>query len=160
MVKRLTLAAAVMFLTLSFAYAQRGPGPDMDDGIGPEMAIGGIFKVIDELKLSPEQEAKLQAMRDSSKREMLVLRTELKTTVWDIQDEFKKDTVDKTKIDKLTDKMAEIEKKLIKARTAHMFQVKEILTAEQFKQLITLLEKHKGKMQKKFKEKMKKRFNK
>ena len=132
----------------------------MDDGIGPEMAIGGIFKVVDGLNLTPEQESKLQAMRDSSKREMLALRTELKTTVWDIQDEFKKDTVDKAKIDKLTDKMAEIEKKLIKARTAHMFQVKEILTPEQFKKMITMLEKHKGKMQKKFKEKMKNRFNK
>jgi Spy/CpxP family protein refolding chaperone len=156
MVKKLALAAAVMFFVLPFAYAEAGPGPgpDMDDGIGPEMAIGGIFKVIDELKLTPEQETKLQEMRDSSKREMLSLRTELKTTVWDIQDEFKKDKVDRAKINSLTDKMADIEKKLIKARTEHMFKVREILTLEQFKQMITLLEKHKGKMQKKFREKM------
>ena len=154
--KRLMIAALFMLAVLPFTYAAERPGTDGDDGIGPGMALGGVFKVIDELKLTPQQEEKLQAMRDSSKREMFSLRNELKTTVWDIQDEFKKDAVDKAKINRLTDKMADIEKRLIKTRTEHMFKLKEILTPEQFKKMISLLEKHKGKIMKKFMPKGKK----
>jgi Spy/CpxP family protein refolding chaperone len=153
MKKSIVLAIAIMFTAFPFIYADNSHTPDTDDGIGPGMAIGDIFKVMDELKLTPDQEEKLQAMRESSKRELFSMRNDLKTTVWDIQDEFKKDTVDKAKINSLTDKMADIEKKLIKTRTEHMFKVKEILTPEQFKKLINLLEKHKGKMQKKIMEK-------
>ena len=156
MKKSIVLAIAIMFTAFPFIYAENNHAPDTDDGIGPGMAIGDIFKVMDELKLTPDQEEKLQAMRESSKRELFSMRNELKTTVWDIQDEFKKETVDKSKINSLTDKMADIEKKLIKTRTEHMFKVKEILTAEQFKKLIGILEKHKGKMQKNFTEKMNK----
>lgn len=156
MKKNLMFVLAIVFASFPFLYAADEPMHGSDDGIGPVMAISNIFRVMDELKLTAAQEEKLQAMKDSSKRELFSMRNELMTTVWDIQDEFKKESVDKAKINSLTEKMADIEKKLIKTRTDHMFKVKEILTTEQFKKLINLLEKHKGRMQKKLMDKIKK----
>lgn len=147
--KSMIFVIALMFTAIPFIFAAEGPGPDGDDGIGPGMVIGGVFRVIDELKLSPDQEAQLQSIKDSSKRELFSMRNELKTTVWDIQDEFKNNPPNRDKINALTDKMANIEKKLIKTRTEHMFKVKEILTEEQFNKMVTLLEKHKDKIQRK-----------
>jgi Spy/CpxP family protein refolding chaperone len=148
--KKVSIFVIVMIIVFVpfFMFAENPNEPD--DEMGPGMAISGIFRFINELNLTAEQEQKLQTMRDSSKRELFSMRNELKTAVWDIQDEFKKDTVDKNKINALTDKMADIEKQIIKIRTEHMFKLKEILTPEQFKKLIMLLEKHKASMGKKF----------
>ena len=156
MKKIFVLAIVVLISAFPLVRAADNPGHDSNEGTGPGMAIGDVFRFTEELSLTPAQEEKLQAMRESSKRELLAMRNELMTTVWDIHDEFKKETVDKAKINSLTDKMADIEKKLIKTRTEHMFKVKEILTAEQFKKLISLLEKHSEKVQKKMLERMKK----
>jgi Spy/CpxP family protein refolding chaperone len=156
MKKRFVIAVALMLAAFPLLRAADNPGHDSDEGTGPGMAIGDVFRFTEELKLAPDQEEKIQAMRESSKRELFALRNDLLTTVWDIHDEFSKDTPDKAKINSLTDKMADIEKKLIKTRTGQMFKVKEILTAEQFKKFISLLEKHKDRIQKKMLERMKK----
>ncbi|MEI7541653.1 MAG: Spy/CpxP family protein refolding chaperone [bacterium] len=154
--KSIIFVLALIFTAIPFIFAAEGPGPDGDDGIGPGMIIGGVLKIVDELKLSPAQEEQLQSLKDSSKREIFSMRNELKTTVWDIQDEFKNNPTNRDKINALTDKMANIERKLIKTRTEHMFKVKEILTDEQFNKMVSLLEKHKDKIQRKILDKNKK----
>ena len=154
--KSIIFVLALIFTAIPFIFAAEGPGPDGDDGIGPGMIIGGVLKIVDELKLSPAQEEQLQSLKDSSKREIFSMRNELKTTAWDIQDEFKNNPTNRDKINALTDKMANIERKLIKTRTEHMFKVKEILTDEQFNKMVSLLEKHKDKIQRKILDKNKK----
>ena len=84
--KSIIFVLALIFTAIPFIFAAEGPGPDGDDGIGPGMIIGGVLKIVDELKLSPAQEEQLQSLKDSSKREIFSMRNELKTTVWDIQD--------------------------------------------------------------------------
>ncbi len=151
MKKALVFAIVLMLTASAFVLAEPQPGPagpDGDEGFGPAMGEG-IFKVIDELKLTTEEEQKLTQMRDASKREIFALRNEIKTSLWDIQDEIKKDTSDRSKINSLTDKISDDQKKLMKLRTEEMFKVKEILTPEQFKKLLTELEKHKRKLGKK-----------
>jgi Spy/CpxP family protein refolding chaperone len=154
MKKVLWIPAIVVLLLFAFPLmaaaqetqgeAHEGPG-DSVGILGPE----GVFKLVDELKLSDDQANKLHAIKDSSKRDIFAAHNEMMTTVWDIQDEMKKESPDKAKLYAMADKIADTQKKIARLRIDQMLQVKAVLTAEQFTKLTSLIEARKDKMKKK-----------
>lgn len=145
----------IFILNSRFTYAEPGntdmpfSGPEPAEhklGIGTE----GILNLDKELNLSDEQIIMLKEIRDKSRKEIFNLRNEIKTLIWDIQDEFKKQNADKNKVNSLVDRISENQKKLMKLRVEQFFEVKKILTEEQFKKLTKLLEEKKKEFKKKF----------
>lgn len=112
-------------------------GPIIGPGPGEE-----FFEIqLSKLNLSKEQKKKTDALRESGKREMHEIMSTLKTLIWDLQDEIKKENSDTSKINSITDKICETEKRLMRKRTSDIIQLKSILTKEQFSQLMENLEK-------------------
>lgn len=129
--------------------SQEGPG-DSVGVLGPE----GIFRFVVELKLTDDQLNKLHAIKDSGKREVFKSHNEMMLTVWDIQDEIKKDNPDRAKLYAFTDKIAEEQKKIAKLRIDQMLAVKAVLTPDQFSKLISLMDAKKNRMKSKILEKV------
>jgi Spy/CpxP family protein refolding chaperone len=75
-------------------------------------------------------------------------------TVWDIQDEIKKDNPDKAKLYAFSDKIAEEQKKIARLRIDQMLSVKAVLTPEQFSKLISLIDAKRNKMKSRILEKV------
>jgi|GEM_PF-1173453 Spy/CpxP family protein refolding chaperone len=128
---------------------QEGPG-DSVGILGPE----GIFRFVVELKLTDEQLNKLHSIKDSGKREVFKSHNEMMLTVWDIQDEIKKDNPDKAKLYAFSDKIAEEQKKIARLRIDQMLSVKAVLTPEQFSKLISLIDAKRNKMKSRILEKV------
>lgn len=165
----------IFFLFISLLFAQEAGIPLPVEGSGmpfeaihsienpgiqhpPGMGFSGaekIFAFIDELNLSEEQIDKLKDIRKKSKREIEELRHKIKLAIWDIQDEFANKNPDKNKIDSTIEKISDYQKNLMKIRINQMFEIKKILTDEQYKKLITHLETGIFKMKKEMKKKKK-----
>ncbi len=125
-------------------------GPHQPDDPGIFSAVK-IFAVADDLKLTDEQLTKLKDLRKKSKREIEELRHQIKLAMWDIQDEFENKTPDKSKIESAVEKISNNQKQIMKIRIDQMFEMKKILTDEQFKKLLSLLETGFFKMKKEMK---------
>ena len=160
--KNIFILLVFFIFALQFLYAEpvekpfMGPGPQPDEhklGLGTE----GVLNFSKELGLTDEQIAKLKEIREKSKKEVFNLRNEIKTSIWDIQDELKKSNADKNKINNLVDKVSDNQKKLMKIRIEQFFEVKKILTEEQFKKLSKLIEERKKEFKKKFNKKFEKK---
>jgi len=120
-----------------------GPG-DISGIFGPD----GVFKLVDELKLSDDQVKKLHSIKDSSKRDMFTAHNEMMMIICDIQDEMKKEAPDKSKLYSLADKIADSQKKIARLRIDQMLQVKSVLTPDQFAKLTALIDARKERMKK------------
>lgn len=152
--KNFYLFFVLFILIFQFIYAATekadkpfmGPNPGEHKlGIGTE----GILNFAKKLDLTDEQIAKVKEIKDKFKKDVFNLRNEIKTLIWDIQDELKKTNADKSKVNGLVDKISENQKKLMKIRIEQFFEVKKILTEEQFKKLTNLLEEKKKEFKKK-----------
>jgi len=133
------------FTSLSFAGNPGGKnGPLTGPGPGEEMFSRELAK----LNLNEEQKKRVDEIRESGKREIHSLRSGLKILLWDLQDEIKMDKPDVKKIDSITDRICETEKKLMRQRTADMLKLKSILTQEQFGTLMDNMEKKKDRAKK------------
>jgi Spy/CpxP family protein refolding chaperone len=161
MKKTLLLAASMVIASIPFIFAESGEGPipGMHEGqeIGsPEIMMEkGLTKALGDLKLTEQQEQKLREIRDSSKRDMMVLRHEIQLAILDIQEEYKNEKTDPVKINSCIDKLSEAQKKMMKLRSAQMLKMKLVLTPEQFKQLLKKIDNSKNKMKKGFFDKLK-----
>jgi Spy/CpxP family protein refolding chaperone len=113
-------------------------------GIGTE----GVLNLAKELNLTDEQIAKIKEIKNKSKKDIFDLRNEIITIIQNIQDELKKQNADKNKINGLVDKISDNQKKLMKLRLEQFFEVKKILTDEQFEKLTKLLEERKKEFKK------------
>lgn len=127
-----------------------GPAPHGEPGI---LGTDRIFALVDELKLSDEQLNKLREIKKKNKREIEELRHQIKLAMWDIQDEFANKNPDKNKIETAIEKISANQKQLMKLRIEQMFEIKKILTDEQYKKLISLLETGFFKMKREMKKK-------
>lgn len=152
--KNFYLFFVLFILILQFVYAGpknadkpfMGPNPNEHKlGIGTERVLNFVKK----LDLTDEQIAKVKEITVKSKKDVLNLRNEIKMLIGDIQDELKKTNANKSKVNSLINKISENQKKLIKIRIEEFFEVKEILTEEQFKELTKLIEEKKKAFKKK-----------
>ncbi len=114
-------------------------GPNQPDNPGI-LGTEKIFAIADELKLTDEQLNKLRDLKKKSKREIEELRHQIKLAMWDVQDEFANKNPDKSKIESAVEKISNNQKQIMKIRIDQMFEIKKILTDEQFKKLLSILE--------------------
>jgi len=154
--KKFILLAIALLFNFSFLFAQpmqgqpeqnpmmgggppgheAEPNPDNPHFLGAEK----ILDAIDELNLSDEQIEKIRNLRKQNRNQMEQLRHEIKMALWDIQDEYAKSNPDKSKIDSAIEKISSNQKTLLKLRVEQMLEIKKILTDEQFKKLLNLME--------------------
>ncbi len=113
------------------------PGDDDDDemlwvgrmGRG-QGGDGPMFKFVEEMKLTKEQEKKLQEMRVAHQKEMIPLRAQLKVKQIEMRELFRGDPNQGTinsKIDEISKMRADIQKK----NAAHRIAMRNVLTPEQ-----------------------------
>ncbi len=99
---------------------------------------GKIFK---ELKLTPEQEKKLEDNRKAQQEEMLKLREAVKANHEKLQAKLKDPAVTRGAIEPLVSEIKSLQAKLIDHRINGIFAVKAILTPEQFAKFNQIMEK-------------------
>lgn len=170
--KKFFLPVIVLLICFNFLYSepvQEQPAPNPMIGGNPPgheaepnpdnthfLRTEKIFEAFDELNLSDEQIEKIRNLRKQNRNKIEQLRHEIKMALWDIQDEYTKSNPDKGKIDAAIEKISGNQKTLLKLRVEQMLEIKKILTDEQFKKLLNLMETGLLKM-KKNKPKLKKR---
>ena len=160
MKKEFLLAAVMVMAFTPFAFGDpgdHGPGgpPDGQDMGGPEMMMErGFNNALEELKLTEEQQQKLHDIRDSSKRDIFNLRHEIQLSIMDIQDEYKKEKSDASRINASIDKLAADQKKLMRIRSDQMLKMKDVLTPDQFKKLMKKIDKARNNAKKGFLDKL------
>ena len=148
------LTVALVFGSVSAAsakdhkYGRPHAGGGMHD-VGFGGSIFKAYRFAEELGLSNAQLEKLEAIKDSGKREKFKLRNEIKLATWEIEDELKNDKPDRGKINAAAEKISDAQKKLMMMKIDHMLAVKKILTKRQFKDLSRMMKHKKDKMKKK-----------
>jgi len=123
--KSLLMAGAifgVVLLVFSLAYAER---PRRDRG---EMA--------DELGLTEEQMESMRDIQYNFRKAQIGLRAELKTARLELRHLMMEESPNQGQISKLVDKISGTQKELLKQRIDKKLAMKELLTAEQFKNVM------------------------
>jgi Spy/CpxP family protein refolding chaperone len=137
MMKRTRVAVigcAIVFLALSGAYAQ-GQGKNRPGGEGKKE---GLFK---ELKLTPEQEKKLEENRNARQQQMVTIRAAFKASHEKLQAKLNDPAVTRAAIEPLINEIEVLQAKSMKNRIDGIFEVKEILTPEQYVKFNQIMEK-------------------
>ena len=133
-IKVLVVGFAIVFFTLSAAYAQ-GQGKYHQGGQGDKESI---FK---ELNLTPEQKQKLEDNRKAQREEMAKLREAIKEKRLKLQEKLNDPAVTRSSVEPLISEIKIIQAELIDHRINGIFAVKAILTPEQFAKFNQLMEK-------------------
>lgn len=118
----------VLVLVFSFAYAEH---PRRDRG-----------EKADELGLTDEQMEDMREIRYNFEKTQIGLRAELKTSRLELRHLMMDEQPNQGEINKLVDKIADSQKKLLKQRVDKKLAMKEILTPEQFKKFIKMRGEH------------------
>lgn len=135
-----------MFLLPIFAWAQEDGGGN-DEGLRwkqrQERMEAMIQEVYNQLDLSDDQRAKLEqakAKHESSRQEIL---TRLRANMKAMTEELKKTDYDQEKIRGLNEESKTLRDQMSDERLEGIFEVREILTPEQFARFSELMEKNK-----------------
>ena len=114
----------VLVLVFSLAYAEH---PRRDRGEKAE-----------ELGLTEEQMEDMREIRYNFEKTQIGLRAELKTSRLELRHLMMQEKPSQGEISKLVDRIADTQKRLLKQRVDKKLQMKEILTAEQFKKFMMM----------------------
>jgi Spy/CpxP family protein refolding chaperone len=93
-------------------------------------------RMIDELKLTPDQQAKLRAQHKQMREEGKVIFEQMKKIREKVREELLKDKPSKSALDDYAEQLAGLHKQLIQKRHEHLLQAKALLTSEQFSKLV------------------------
>jgi Spy/CpxP family protein refolding chaperone len=93
-------------------------------------------KMISDLKLTPDQQAKLQAQHKEMREQGKAVFEQMKKIREKVKTELLKDTPSPTVLDDYAAQLAGLHKQLIQKRHEHLLQAKKILTPEQFSKLV------------------------
>ena len=106
----------------------REPGEQFDEDAG---------KVINwrKLNLSPEQKAQVRGLRREFEIATVSLRKELAFAEEELQQEIRRKTIDREKIDRLVREISSLKQRISEAATDNLLGLKAILTQEQREQL-------------------------
>ena len=116
------------------------------------MKAATICKNKSELGLTDEQVEQIKALKIAAKKNLISTQAEIDIVKIDLQAEMWKDTIDTEAVNKLIDKKYELQKETAKSTVGAYAKIKNILTADQQKQLKTLYKEcKKGKTHKKAK---------
>lgn len=136
----LTTGLTLVFLGTA-AFAQKGP----DNG----SPAGECFWK--DMKLTTQQQEKLKTLHDQMQETRKKHKNEVKTFRKKISDELLKDTPSTADLDTYSKELGDIHVRMTQERYNHLLKVKQVLTAEQFKMMISSEDchkhyRHKGKM--------------
>jgi Spy/CpxP family protein refolding chaperone len=115
-----------MFVLLVATFSQ-----SVEAGKGKRPA-GNCCESKEDLKLSPEQEKKLQSLKLNFEKEITKLSSEIRTQQLELQELWTADTPDENKINTKIDEIAKLRAEIEKKRTSHLLEVKKVLTEEQW----------------------------
>lgn len=90
-------------------------------------------QMMEDLKLTPEQEAQMKDLRYNHQKEMIKLESELKGELLDLKQLKQADEPTKKKIFSQIDKVGAARIAIEKAKADHQLEVRNILTEEQYK---------------------------
>jgi Spy/CpxP family protein refolding chaperone len=93
-------------------------------------------RMINDLKLTPDQQAKLQAQHKQMREEGKVIFEQMKKVREKVREELLKDKPSKSALDDYAAQLAGLHKQLIQKRHEHLLQAKKVLTPEQFSKLV------------------------
>ncbi len=113
-------------------FRQKKPGskrPDKND------AMSGIRINWRALKLTEEQKEQIKQHRRNFQINTAAIREELKYVQQDLGQEMQKDTVDRTKIDRLVTDLSNLKRRLNEAAIQNILAIKSVLTQEQLNML-------------------------
>jgi Spy/CpxP family protein refolding chaperone len=145
-----TVILAVVALTVLPAMAQRGNGRGqrggggmghglgMGMGMGPGMGIGVLLRHPDmaqEAGVTDEQMEKLGDLMKKHQHDMIDGRDEVQDAKAELDDLMAQENLDTKAIDKATQDFSDAQGKMLKLRTNHMIEIREILSAEQIKKI-------------------------
>jgi Spy/CpxP family protein refolding chaperone len=122
--KRILISTLVLLCMLAFTSVWAQPGPDWDEppALSPD------------LKLSKEQQQKIQEMQRNLQKEIIPLRSQLQLKMVDMRSETDKDQPDIAKINLLIDETSKIRAEIAKKRMANHLAVAKVLTPAQLEQ--------------------------
>lgn len=148
------LAGMMLFLAAGTSMAvDREPGPEAMQGPGPEAMQGpghprGEERWKNEMKelgLSPEQSAKMKALREGNREAEKELRAQLRMKNAALRQELDAIKPDRAKAESIVKEISALEEKVGLARVDQALKVREILTPEQARKLREWHEKNKKK---------------
>lgn len=142
-IRLITIGLAIIFLTVSEAYAQ------MQYGVMPG---GGRLKenIYKELNLTPEQQKKMEENRKAQREKTMQLHTAMKEKQAKLQEDLQNPAVTRATLEQLVSEIKSLQAQLIDERVNGIFAVKAILTPEQFTKFNQLMEKRKDGQKKPF----------
>jgi Spy/CpxP family protein refolding chaperone len=148
----------ILSLVLVFVFGMGSVSSQMggdDDGYGYGMhgrrGEGLLLEIKKDLNLSDEQFNKIKDCRNSVRKERKEFREERRKIRDSIRSEIEKEKTDMKKIDKLIEESVTLHRKHVKKRVDRLFEMKKILTPEQFKMLNAKMKDHRKQMLQKFK---------
>jgi Spy/CpxP family protein refolding chaperone len=122
-----------------YGKSERGMGRmHMDEMQGPSLQIWKNPQIVEKLGLSEEQIDNLKEAEFSMKENHLELRSQLNELNLEMEQAFSEKPVDDTKVLELAKKMSELRNELFMDRIESRMKMTEILTDEQFEQLMAL----------------------
>ncbi len=146
-----TVLVAVVALAAIPAFAQKGngrgqrgggmgmgPGPGMGMGMGPGMGVGLLLRfpeMAEQAGVTDEQLEKLEDVMQKHQHEMIDTRDAMQDAKDDLDDLLKADTLDESAINKATQNLADAHAKMLKQRTSHMIEIRNIFSAAQLKKI-------------------------
>ncbi len=137
--KIITLSALAVSLSLSvpLAYAHHS------------QCVGGanIEKMVKALDLTPDQKTKIMAIRDQVKPQIQAKRQDMRTVHMQINDLYKADTLDESKLDELINQEKDTFGAILKIRANERRDIAAILTPEQKAKLADMMQKMEKKHQ-------------
>lgn len=111
-------------------------------------------KMMEDLKVTPEQKTKLESLRKNHEEKISALRTQMKEKRDAIKTELLKDNYDAAALDGLKNDIKELSGSMAVERTNVAIEMRKILTLEQFKKLEAKKPKMEMKKMKKMKDDM------
>ncbi len=99
------------------------------------------------LGLSPEQQAQMKAVRESFRAKQQALRGQIKAKHEALRQELDSNTPDRTKAEAILKDINSLQAQIGSNRIEEIFQIRAILTPEQFKKLKEFREKRRTNMQ-------------
>jgi len=92
--------------------------------------------MINDLKLTPDQQAKLQTQHKEMREQGKVIFEQMKKIREKVKTELLKDKPSPAALDDYASQLAGLHKQLIQKRHEHLLQAKKVLTPEQFSKLV------------------------
>ncbi len=142
-----TVILAVVALTVLPAMAQRGNGrgqrmggmgPGMGIGMGSGMGIGVLLRhpeMAKEAGVTDDQMEKLGDLMKKHQHDMIDGRDEVQDAKAELDELLAQENLDTKAIDKATQDFSNVQGKMLKLRTNHMMEIREILSAEQIQKI-------------------------